>query len=336
MATEQVLTQRQISTLYRMVAQAFSEDLDEQLSIDINSLRSQLIMILKHMQLEEVMHTSNPQKHKGWKIVNLSPRKRALAMRGYILIFKFREYLLNESINYRYYFEDSTGQTRATEFTEANIAKYVKFSNIGIQINPSAAKYATAAQDYNDFMNYYFQLYTVPDKNIYMQTVSGGYGRVVRSAIMNQYFHRNPGLKTKQGRYQAFNRGHIYEAIDTALSESLSKDEAIMDNIIESYVFGKYLALDNVRASQGGDNPITNTSIKSGGADLYDFFTIKTQLEQILRLLDLGTIPKEEMIQIIQSNFLHKSKFATEQDFQNAAEKALNKLLNDLQQQLNK
>jgi hypothetical protein len=33
--------------------------------------------------------------------------------------------------------------------------------------------------------------------------------------------------------------------------------------------------LDSIRGSKGGDNAITNTSIKSGNADLYDFYTIK-------------------------------------------------------------
>jgi hypothetical protein len=44
---------------------------------------------------------------------------------------------------------------------------------------------------------------------------------------------------------------------------------------MRNYVFGRYLALDNIKASKRGDNIITNTSIKSGGADLYDFYTIK-------------------------------------------------------------
>jgi hypothetical protein len=44
--------------------------------------------------------------------------------------------------------------------------------------------------------------------------------------------------------------------------------------MMDNYVFGKYLALDNIRASQGGDNPLTNTSIKSNQANLYSFKTI--------------------------------------------------------------
>lgn len=331
MATEKVLTPRQISALYRMVAQAFAEELDGSLRIDILNLQGQLKKIISEMNLEEVMHSSNPQKHKGWKIANLSPRKRALAARGYILIFKFREYLLNESIDYRYYYEDNQGVTRATTFNESNIAKYMKFGESGIQINPSEAKYADAAKDFSDFVNYYFQQYTNPDVNSYMRLTSNGYGRVVRSNIMKQYYHSNPGLKTKNNRYQMFNKGHIYEAIDTSISYALQKDESLEDKAIEGYVFGKYLALDNIKASQGGDNPITNTSVKSGGADLYDFYTIKQQLETISMLLNAGPQDKDTMINKIESMFLHKSKFIDENAFHKTASIAVEKLLKDLQ-----
>ena len=331
MAEDNILTQRQINGIYKMVGQAFSEDLAGNLQLDIEQMRKQVAVILKNMHLTEVKHSSN-NKHKGWKIINLSPRVRSLSMRGYLLIFKFREYLLEEKIDYRYYYEDNEGNSKVTEFTEDNIAQYIKFSNIGIQINPAMAKYATAAEDYNKYVNYYFRMYTNPEINNYTRKISS-WGRIVRSNIMAQYYHSNPGLKTKEGRYQVFNKGHIYEAIDTSLSRGI-QEEKITDQAIENYVYGKYLALDNIRASQGGDNPITNTSIKSGGADLYDFYTIKTQLEQILKILNFGTISQEQMIEIITKNFMHKSKYNNINEFEQTAQKAANKLMKDIEKQL--
>jgi hypothetical protein len=47
-----------------------------------------------------------------------------------------------------------------------------------------------------------------------------------------------------------------------------------MDSYIDNYMFGKYLKRDNILASKGGDNFLTNTSIKSNQANLYNFKTI--------------------------------------------------------------
>lgn len=332
---DNVLSQRQINYINKEVEKAFVEGIDGVLNIEINNLKKQIKLILKNMHLEQVMSSSNPQKHKGWKLININPRKRALAMRGYILIFKFREFLLNEKIDYRYYYEDEFGNSHAREFSEKNIGQYVKFTSQGILINPNTAKYADVAKDYDNVMNYYFQMYTIPDKNKYMQVASDSYGRVVRSSIMNMYYHSNPGLKTKNNRYQMFNKGHIYEAIDTSISKLITDDTLITDKAIENYVFGKYLALDSIRGSQGADNPITSTSIKSGGADLYDFYTIKSQLEQIYWILTEGLKNPEEMEEIIKKNFLHKSKFEDEKAYQNIASNLVEKMINELTKNLN-
>jgi hypothetical protein len=47
-----------------------------------------------------------------------------------------------------------------------------------------------------------------------------------------------------------------------------------MDNYIDEYMFGKYLRRDSVIASKGGDNFLTNTSVKSNQANLYNFDSI--------------------------------------------------------------
>ena len=156
-------------------------------------------------------------------------------------------------------------------------------------------------------------------------------GRIVTSAIMDKYIKANPGLLSKKtGNYQMFNRGHIYEAIDDAAATIIKNDEDVSDELMEKYVFGKYLALDTIIASRGGDNPITNTSIKSESADLYDYNTIKKQLEQIKYILDNGLISQEETSERIKDLFLEKTKFANEDDYERAAQKAFDKLLDIL------
>lgn len=331
-SNDNILSSQQVNSLYKQVAKAFSEETENSLKIDLLEFKKQVDLILKQVKLEEVFHSGNPQKHKGWKILNQTARKRALMARGYVLIFKFREYLLNEKINYRYYFEDKQGISHATTFTEDNIMKYIKFGNQSIQLDPSRAKLADVAGEYNDLINHFFNMYTNPDENRYMRVPEGAYGRIVRSSIMRQYEHSNPGLRTKNNRYQMFNKGHIYEAIDISISDMLEHNET--EDVIESYVFGKYLSLDNVRASQGADNAITNTSIKSGGADLYDYSTIRNQLELIANILKGGLYTGEELASIIEQTFLHQSKFINEEDFHKAAENAVNKLLKDFEKQL--
>ena len=335
--TENILTSRQISNIYKTISQTFGEGVHEELTVDIPRLKIEINKILAEMKMTEIFHSSDGS-HKGWKIDNLNPRKKNMAARGYLLIFKFREFLLNEKINYRYYYEDDQGVSRVTTFTEDNIAKYMKFGPQGIQINPEAAKNADVANDYNDMINHFFNKYTCPDANDYMKVGNATYGRVVRSNIMAQYGSLNPGLKQKNGKFQLFNKGHIYEAIDTSISAIIMNDGPVGDieQIMDNYVFGRYLALDNIRASQGADNPLTNTSIKSGGADLYDFYTIKKQLEQIREILNSGLYSKENIAIQIEKMFLHSSKFNSKKDMQIAASKAAQKLIDTVQAQVDK
>ena len=49
---------------------------------------------------------------------------------AYLLIFKIREYLLNESINYRYYY-NTENTAKVIQFEENDILKYIKFGSSG-------------------------------------------------------------------------------------------------------------------------------------------------------------------------------------------------------------
>lgn len=220
--------------------------------------------------------------------------------------------------------------------TEENIMNFIKFGREGLQINPTTAKLgSSAAEVYNLLINEYYQSYIkvgADGKGDYMQKGTN-YGFLVRSRIMQLYENENGGLRAKNGRYQIFNKGHIIEALDTAISEIIANDFQISDSLMEKYVFGKYLQLDSIKASQGADNNITKTSIKSGSADLYDFFTIRNQLEIIQQILN-GGFDKEQSEKQIMKLFMHSSKYKNGQEFQETADKAINKLFEEMDKSL--
>jgi len=323
---ENILTDAQKQEIRSMIAEAFQEDLEGQLTLDLNSFKKQIDNILNQMDVDKI--------NKKWQLLNYSSRNMVLAFEGYLLIFKFREFLLGEEIDYRYYFFDgSAGISKAVSFKENDLINYIKFGKDAIQINPTALKKADIDEFYSAFVNHYFTLYTVPDVNDYMRLVEGkGWsGRMVRKNIMQKYGKMNPKLRKANSRkYQVFNRGHIYEAIDSAASEILKNEEESTDDLVNKYVFGKYLAYDTIKASQGGDNPITNTSIKSGSADLYDYSTIKDQLLKIRAILDAGLVDPQEARQRIENLFMHNSKYSTDVDFEESSQKALDNLLSVL------
>ena len=154
---DNILSSQQISALYKQVAQAFVEEGVKQLSLDLNSFKKQIDLILKEVKLHQIM-TSHGSKY--WVLANATPKRQALAARGYVLIFRFREWLLNERLNYRYYYKDNQGNIHSTEMTEENILNFIKFSQAGLQINPTLAKTANSAPElYNSTINQYYQLY---------------------------------------------------------------------------------------------------------------------------------------------------------------------------------
>ena len=55
---------------------------------------------------------------------------------AYLLIFKIREYLLNESINYRYYY-NTENTAKVIQFEENDILKYMKFGSSGLKMATS-------------------------------------------------------------------------------------------------------------------------------------------------------------------------------------------------------
>lgn len=263
-----------------------------------------------------------------------------VAAKGYMLIFKFREWLLNEVINYRYYFNDSQG-IMVKEWTEIEILEFMNFGLTGLIINYTKAKNSPNIKDQqlDSFINHYFKLFTsTPDPNPdkkdeflgpYMRLLNN-HKFIVRSVIMNRYFATNPSLKTKEGKYANFNQGHIFEGLDITyfdlLQNYMKQNMLNYTSQVEDLFFGKYLNSDNIKGSKGGDNFITNTSIKANKADLYDYKTIRQQLIDILKLLQT---PNEEKIkEILREHFLSEEKLLN--NFNQSLDMAIEKILDSI------
>ena len=70
------------------------------------------------------------------------------------------------------------------------------------------------------------------------------------------------------------------------------------------------------------------TQIKANAADVLDYTTIIKDLNEILNLLNLKS--KEEIRMSIEKIFMDKDKYQSLEAFNNAANNAVDKLLNDL------
>lgn len=340
---DNILSTSQINTIKKAIAKVFIEEQDGNLKIDLLQFNRQANQIIKMAKYQKGMLSKN------FEILNLTSRKQALLAKGYILIMEFRHYLFEEEINYRYYIKsgkDAPSYEKAVEFSENDISKYMKFRKDKIIFNEPKLKESKINEVYSNFASYYSNLYMVPDVNDYMRLIKNTKlpGRIVRSNIMNQYYSQNPKLKNaKTNRYQVFTRGHIIEAIDISISQvlqtldsnaTINEDIASITSLMTQYMFGKNLNYDSVAASAGADNNITKTSIKATGADLYDYYTIVSQLSNIIDIINNGFNSEKERINTFQKMFMDKSKYISEEDFQNVAQKAYNKLLDDIDTQL--
>lgn len=269
------------------------------------------------------VYSSHSGKYKGSRISRMGRQKRAYLAEAYLLIFKVREFLLNEEIDYRYYYntEESAG---VVSFSEKDILKYMKFGQFGIQILDSALKKQQSNTEYQALLD----LHYTNLMNGLQKSVTGGF-YLVHSAIMNKYEAMNPGLRKKNNQYQIFTRGHIFEAMDIAFSEAMQNQTVQDYGAIEQAVFGRYLAYDSVAATKGGDNALTMTQIKANAADILDYTTIIKDLQEIKKLLEL-TDPKA-MKQQIEKLFMDQDKYQTLEAFNDAANAAVDRLLDTLQ-----
>lgn len=331
-----ILTNSQISGIQKEIEKIFVRENEQIIRIDLQQFQKRAQIILKNMKLQPVYHKSekNEGKIKGYALQKQNIRNQRYAMEGYLLIMELRAYLFgNNPINYRYYYSDSQGKSHVKEFTERELLHYVKFNASSIQINDALLRKEESTNIKDSWEQYVQNYSSIFTQLAYIKRAKDGYGYVVRGTIMEKYGGSNYGLRQKDRKsYQLFNLGHIYEALDNALSAAEQKGvELSNQNVIENYLFGKYLALDKVKASQGPDNRLTNTSIKSGRADLYDYSTIVAQLEDIVSILqdgynDVGAQARIMKIFLTDMNF----EKITGTDMQDTAEMILDKLLSNL------
>ena len=155
--------------------------------------------------------------------------------------------------------------------------------------------------------------------------------QVVHSYIMKKYEINNPGLRKQTGkgagRYQVFNLGHIFEAMDIAFSIAINQNEINNYDLIESYMYGKYLNYDSIAGTKGGDNPITMTQIKSNIADLMDYYTLLNDLKILKDIFNTNMIDKELIKENIKKLYLDSSKYQDINDFNNMLDNAINKVI---------
>ena len=345
MAQKNILFENEKEEIRKEIIDIFGEEGAAQLAFDLIKFKNALDNIISEMKLEEYSFTSywtgEPIHVVRRRMSKEVTRRNYLALKGFMFIFKFREYLFNEKIDYRYYFQDEKGVVNARSFGEMDLIDFTMFSEGAIKLNikeiidkgEEGKKYFTLK------MNQYINRYTKPDKNKYMQKRNPAlYNlRIVRSHIMSKYNPPNKGLKTKDGQsYQTFNMGHIYESLDLALVNSVLEfdEEQRNSQLIDALMFGRYLKRDTVIASKGGDNFFTNTNIKSNSANLYNFNTISNQLYIIQQMLK--TTSKENILKDIKYLFIDKSEKSNiiKQDLEDKAQQATNKLLEEIQKKL--
>lgn len=340
------LDEEEKKDIYKTIVNIFGDETSRLLTMDFKKFKVEVDLLVKEMQFETYSYIdrwnySAPIEVIRRKMGQEVQKKNYLAMKGFLLIFKFREFLFNQAINYRYYYEDSiTGDVQSRTFGELDLLNLTKFSDSGIALDTKKIKNTAKEGDtfFTSKMNQYYNIYTSPKENKYMKvTDSKKYNlRIVRSQIMNKYGNINEGLWTKDKKhYQTFNAGHIYESLDlTLMGTFMDYGKEKMDFHVDNYMFGKFLKRDKVVASKGGDNFLTNTSIKSNEANLYSFNTIANQIYIISKMLQTidSNYLKHEIIELFVDDS-EKSKDIADR-LEQSAQAAVEKLLTEIQKNL--
>lgn len=322
--SSRIFSENDINSILQSVSEIFGDETYQEINLNIKKLQIEIDKILTKVSLIQVNDSKG--KIKGYKIKYNSLEKRKLLAEGYLLIFKLREFLTNESINYRYYYNipDPPGGARVTTFTEKEILTMMSNAQLGFKIRTGQAKKASEASEYQALLDLHYS-------NIMngLQSAANSSFLLVHSNIMEMYGGMNPGLRRKNSNiYQVFTRGHVFEALDIAFSEVIEAGQLKDLHAVEKSVFGKYLNYDSIPGTQGGDNQITMTQIKANAADLLDYATIIKDLKEIRSMLIIKD--KVELIERIKTLYLNKTKYQMIEDFNAAAEQGADKLLSVL------
>ena len=309
-----------IKSIKNEIGNIFGEDTVKIVTINIEKLNKELNNSINKLET----YKKNQGGFKSLK--NNSERKRLMAQ-AYLIIFKIREFLTGEKINYRYYYQTNDGHAGVVEFEEDEILKYIKFGDTHIRIANAILSKQESNQKYQSLLDeHYNNLY----KGLQDDTESNY--KVVHSYIFDKYAQMNAGLRNDNNpdQYQRFNMGHFFEAVDISFTEAINENKINDYNFIERSVFGKYLYYDSVHGTKGGDNALTLTQIKANEADVLAYNTIIDDLKELRSLFNINAINKEEIKERIKNLYIHESKYEDIKLFEQTAENAADKLINIL------
>lgn len=320
---KKIFSEADIDSILQNVSEIFGDETYSTINLNIEKFQKEIDKILNKVKLIQVYNSHG--KLKGYRIKYNSMEKRKLLAEGYLLIFKLREFLIGETIDYRYYYNlpDPPGGVRVTTFSEDNILKMMSSAQLGFKIRQGEARKATEATEYQNLLDLH-----------YMNIMNGLGPAKDRSFLVTHTYIREKyasetegkGLYKKDGKSpQVFTRGHVFEALDIAFSEAINSGKLEDFHSIEYSVFSKYLNYDNIAGTQGGDNQITMTQIKANAADLLDYATIIKDLEDIRNMLQLKN--KVKLAEQIKEMYLNKTKYEQIEDFNKAAVQGAEKLL---------
>ena len=318
------LSQADIKLIQNKIIDIFGEETNKELSLNISALVDEINYIAQKVQIKEFQSGSS----KKYRLKRSSIEKRRLMAEAYLIIFKVREYLLNEVINYRYYY-NTPDTAKVIEFKEDNILNFIKFGKEGLKIAENILKRQEENQQYQNLIDRHYMNLMAG-----IQKASDSNFQLVHSNIMSKYENMNPGLRKQTGkgtgRYQVFTMGHVFEAMDIAFSEAIENNQIDNYDAIEKYMYGKYLNYDSVPGTQGGDNPISMTQIKANAADLLDYNTLLKDLEVLKNIFNLNNIDKNKIRENIKNLYINNDKYQDINDLNNAINNALNKVINSI------
>ena len=288
------LTQNQLNSVLRELEETFYYEIDENgvkvLKININYFEDLIDRLqLKYERYGALLTSKTKVNFSTYKNISLKD-----FIMAYPLLMKFRQFLTQSEINYRIYsdFKDKNmiiSQVGTYDFLRGLKLQATKSGTIlNFDISPIRKKQERMDNLENCYNRFFPQLQQRDLTQRFTNLKLSQSRWRVRKFIFNRYIDQNIGLKQKNSNlYQTFNFGHLIEAFDLTFTHILQIDTA--DNTtfrqVEDIYFGKYLNLDNIKGFHGGDNPMTNTQIKTRRGDVMDLSSVLLVLKNTRNII---------------------------------------------------
>lgn len=319
-----ILSDEGVDYINNTLCSIFTEKESSIISLNIIELNKEIDKILKSIKLEKVTVGKNDK----FKVVNSNNVTNTLLTEAYLLIFKIREFLTSENIDYRYYFTSAKG-AQVVSFTDKDFLRYVKNGQYGLQVLVSAVKKADKNTTYQKLLDEHYDnlmagLEAIRDNSTVYH---------VHKEIMLKYIDKNPNLRKYPGTddetYTLFNQGHVFEAMDKAFAEAIIKEKINSFIFIKNAMYGKYLKRDSGKGIKSGDNEMTMTQIKSQQADYMQYSTLLKALEDIKEIFKIPPeIEKDVLKNKLIEVFVDKNRYKTKKAYNEVSEEILKKALN--------